>query len=96
MNPLSRNPRSTPGVFFFMSQYKFLVLITSKEAKAQSRHTSLDRTITACGGSVVECWARDQGVGGCVFEPPRRHCVVSLSKAIYPLHGTGSTQEDLF
>ena len=38
-------------------------------------------------GSVVECL----GLG---FEPHRRHCVVSLSKARLPLLSTGPTQED--
>ena len=31
---------------------------------------------------------------GCRFEPHRRHCVVSLSKTVYPLLSTGLTQED--
>ena len=31
---------------------------------------------------------------GCEFETHRRHCVVSLSKALYALLGTSSTQED--
>ena len=31
------------------------------------------------GRAVVECLTQDQG-----FEPHRRHCVVSLSKTIYP------------
>ena len=38
------------------------------------------------GGSVVECLARDRGVA--LFY------VVSLSKTLYPLISTGSTQED--
>ena len=33
---------------------------------------------------------------GCRFKPQRMHCVVSLSKKIYPLPCTGSIQEDLF
>ena len=33
-------------------------------------------------GSVVECLTRDRRDAG--FEPHRRHCVVSLSKKIYP------------
>ena len=44
------------------------------------------------GGCVVECLAR---LRGCRFEPHWRHCIVSLSKTSYPLHSTGSTQEDL-
>ena len=32
---------------------------------------------------------------GCGFEPHRRHCVVSLSKTLYPLLSTGLTQKDL-
>ena len=31
---------------------------------------------------------------GCGFEPNQRHCIVSLSKTLYPLLSTGSTQED--
>ena len=42
------------------------------------------------GGSVVECLTRDRRV--CGFEPTARHCVVSLSKKLYPLLSTGSTQ----
>ena len=34
------------------------------------------------------------GLRGCGFEPHRRHCVVSLSKMLYPLLSAGSTQED--
>ena len=44
------------------------------------------------GGSVVECLTRDQVV--CGFKLHRRHCFVSLSKTLYPLLSTGSTQED--
>ena len=29
------------------------------------------------------------------LEPSRRHCIVSLSKTLYPPLSTGSTQEDL-
>ena len=31
---------------------------------------------------------------GCGFEPHQRHCIVALSKTLYPLLSTGSTQED--
>ena len=31
---------------------------------------------------------------GCGFEPHKRHCIVSMSKTLNPLLGTGSTQED--
>ena len=41
-------------------------------------------------GRVLE--SRSRGFG---FEPHWRHCVVSLSKTLYPLLSTGSTQEDL-
>ena len=44
------------------------------------------------GGSLVECLTGD--LGGCWFKP-QRHCVVSLSKTLYPLLSAGSTQEDL-
>ena len=33
-------------------------------------------------GSVVECFNRDRGAAK--FEPHRHHCIVSLSKNIYP------------
>ena len=33
------------------------------------------------------------GIDGLLVPDPR-HCVVSLSKALYPLLSTGSTQED--
>ena len=36
------------------------------------------------GGSLVECLTQDRG-----FEPHQRHCVVSLSKTLYPLLSTG-------
>ena len=38
----------------------------------------------------------DWGLKGCLFETHRRqsHCIVSLSKILYPLFSTGSTQED--
>ena len=36
----------------------------------------------------------DPRLRGCGFEPHRRHCIVSLSKTLYPLLSTGSTQED--
>ena len=42
------------------------------------------------GGSVVECLTRDRWVAG--FEPHRRHCVVSLSKTLYPLLSAGSNK----
>ena len=38
---------------------------------------------------MVECLTQD-----CGFEPHRRHCLVFLSKTIYPLLSTVSTQED--
>ena len=44
------------------------------------------------GDSVVECSTQDQGLAG--FEPHRRHCVVYLSKTLYPLLCTDSNQED--
>ena len=31
---------------------------------------------------------------GCGFKPHLRHCVVSLTKTLYPLLSTGSTKED--
>ena len=31
---------------------------------------------------------------GCRFEPHQSHCIVSLSKTLYPLLSTGLTQED--
>ena len=34
----------------------------------------------------------DSGLKGIGFEPHWRHCVVSLSKTLYPLLSTGSTQ----
>ena len=37
----------------------------------------------------------DLRLRGCGFEPHQRHCVVHLSKTLYPLLSTGSTQEDL-
>ena len=37
----------------------------------------------------------DSGLRGCGFEPHWRYCIVSLSKTLYPLLSTGSTQEDL-
>ena len=48
-----------------------------------------------CSGSVGR--ALDRGLKGCWFELHRRRslCVVSLSKTLYPLLSTGSTQEDL-
>ena len=36
----------------------------------------------------------DLGLKGHECETHRRHCVVSLSKTLYHLLGTGSTQED--
>ena len=36
----------------------------------------------------------DLRLRGCRFEPHWRHCIVSLSKTLYPLLNTGSTQED--
>ena len=41
------------------------------------------------GGSVLEGLTRDRGVA-------ERHCVVSLSIALYPLLSTGYTEEDPF
>ena len=35
----------------------------------------------------------DLGLKSCLFETHQRHCVVSLSKTLYPLLGTGSAQE---
>ena len=43
-------------------------------------------------GSSVECLTQDSR--GCGFNPHRRHYFVSLSKTLYPLLSTGSTQED--
>ena len=34
------------------------------------------------------------GLRSCGFEPHQRHFVMSLSKTLYPLLSTGSTQED--
>ena len=33
---------------------------------------------------------------GCGCEPHPRHCIVSLSKTLYPLLSTSSTEEDPF
>ena len=38
--------------------------------------------------------ALDMGLEGYLFETHRFHCVVSLSKTLYLLLSTGSTQED--
>ena len=38
--------------------------------------------------------ALDWGLKGCKFETHPSHCVVSLSKTLYPLLSTGSTHED--
>ena len=35
----------------------------------------------------------DMSLRCCWFKPQRRHCVVSLSKTLYPLLSPGSTQE---
>ena len=40
-------------------------------------------------GSVVECKTLNGGI-----ETHRRHCVVSVSKTLYPQLSTGSTQVD--
>ena len=45
--------------------------------------------LKACSGRVLDLRPR-----GCRFEPHLRHCVVSLSKTLYPLIRNGSTQED--
>ena len=37
----------------------------------------------------------DSNSRGCGFEPHRRHCIVSFSKAFYALLRIGSTEEDL-
>ena len=37
----------------------------------------------------------DSGLRGCGLEPHQRPCVVFLSKTLYPMLSTGSTQEDL-
>ena len=37
----------------------------------------------------------DLGSKGCLLQTHLRHCVVSVSKALYSLLSTGSTQEDL-
>ena len=42
---------------------------------------------------VIPSWVHCQS-RGCGFELCRRHCVVSLSKTLYPLLTPGSTQED--
>ena len=41
------------------------------------------------GGSMVECLR----LRGCGLERHRRRCIVSLSKALYPLLSSGSSQE---
>ena len=42
--------------------------------------------------SVVWCLTRDRGVAG--SSSPQKQSIVSLSKTLYPLLSTGSTQED--
>ena len=37
---------------------------------------------------------QDSRLRGCGFEPHQRYCIVSLSKKLYPLLSTGSTQAD--
>ena len=49
-----------------------------------------DRGVWWLSGRVPESRSR-----GCGFEAHRRHCILSLSKTLYPLLSTGSTQEDL-
>ena len=41
-------------------------------------------------GRVLDLGSRD-----CGFEPHWKHCIVSLSKTLYPLLSTGSIGEDL-
>ena len=36
----------------------------------------------------------DSRLRGSMFESHRRHCIVTLSKTLYPLLSTGSTLED--
>ena len=61
----------------------FLMNCTPFKNQAYSFFTSEEG-----GGSIGECLNRD-----CGFEPRWRYCVVSLSKAFYPLLSTGLFRE---
>ena len=52
-------------------------------------HTHTHWGACCLSGSVLNLRSR-----GCRLEPYQRQCVVSLSKTLYPLLSTGSTQED--
>ena len=46
---------------------------------------------------MVECLTQDRGIAGSSLtrlEPDQRHCVVLLSKTLYPLLNTSSTKKD--
>ena len=66
------------GVYFF---YLFVKGMVAYEANYKARIEERD--------GVLDLKSR-----GCAFEPHRRHFIVSLSKTLYPLLCTGSTQED--
>ena len=54
---------------------------------------SIAAIVHFCGGSVTGRML-DLRLKGHWFETHPRHCVVSLSKTLYPIGSTGSTQED--
>ena len=49
----------------------------------------------SCGvGQWLSGGVLDPRLKGCGFEPHPRHCIVSLSKTLYPLLSSGSIKED--
>ena len=57
----------------------------------QKCHCSL---VVRCKNFTV-CYCAQEIITGLLrFEPHRRHCIVSLSKTLYPLLSTGSTQKN--
>ena len=86
---------------YFFLNYKRCILqqnllrrnCNSKCIKLSKGHY-LEVMVEVCGnlGQGAQ-WLSGRVLDGCGFEPHWRHCGVSLSKALYPLLSTGSTQE---
>ena len=77
-NGTTLTPSSTAG--HKISKYKFT---------NSTWHGTKDRGVRWLSGRVIDSGSRGYG-----FEPHRRHCVLSLSKTLYPSLSTGSTQAD--
>ena len=72
----------------------FSVLVTPLHAAFESRQVKVKNKLNEERTASISCKSVGHGIEGHEFEICWRHFFVSLSKTLYSLLSTGSTQED--